>query len=149
MRGIGKNRARNGKPLTLAAGELDAALADDRVIALREALGELVDAGDATGGKKLLLGRIGPGEHDVVADRSIEEERVLQHHAQLAAIAVEPHGGEIHCRRCSTVPEVGVWKAQTRLMMVDLPEPEEPTSAVTVPGFDVKEMPCSTGLSSS
>jgi hypothetical protein len=34
-------------------------------------------------------------------------------------------------------------------MMVDLPEPEEPTSAVTVPGLDSKLMPCRTGLSGS
>jgi hypothetical protein len=33
---------------------------------------------------------------------------------------------------------VGVWKAQSRLMMVDLPEPDEPTSAVTVPGFGLE-----------
>jgi hypothetical protein len=30
-------------------------------------------------------------------------------------------------------------------MMVDLPEPEEPTRAVTVPGFDAKLMSWSTG----
>ncbi len=33
-----------------------------------------------------------------------------------------------------TVPETGVWNAATRLMMVDLPDPDEPTSAVTLPG---------------
>ena len=32
-------------------------------------------------------------------------------------------------------------------MMVDLPDPEEPTSAVTVPGSAMKLMPCSTGFS--
>ena len=31
--------------------------------------------------------------------------------------------------------------------MVDLPEPEEPTSAVSVPGEAWKLMECSTGLS--
>ena len=34
-------------------------------------------------------------------------------------------------------------------MIVDLPDPDEPTSAVTVPGFDSNEIPCSTGLSAS
>ena len=34
-------------------------------------------------------------------------------------------------------------------MMVDLPEPEEPTSAVTVPGFDSKLMPWRTGFPGS
>ncbi len=32
-------------------------------------------------------------------------------------------------------------------MMVDLPDPLEPTSAVTVPGRDSKLMLCRTGLS--
>ena len=34
-------------------------------------------------------------------------------------------------------------------MIVDLPEPDEPTSAVTVPGSARKLMPCSTGFSVS
>ena len=34
----------------------------------------------------------------------------------------------------STRPEVGVWNAQTRPIIVDLPAPDGPTSAVTVPG---------------
>ncbi len=40
-----------------------------------------------------------------------------------------------------TWPPVAVWKPQMSEMMVDLPEPEEPTSAVTVPGLDSKLMP--------
>ena len=37
-------------------------------------------------------------------------------------------------------PEVAVWNPQIRLMMVDLPDPDDPTRAVTVPGFDSKLM---------
>ena len=43
-------------------------------------------------------------------------------------------------------PESPYGNAQTRLMIVDLPDPDDPTSAVTVPGFDSKLIPCSTGL---
>ncbi len=48
-----------------------------------------------------------------------------------------------------TLPLVAVWKAQISEIIVDLPEPEEPTRAVTVPGVDSKLMPWRTGLSGS
>ncbi len=34
-------------------------------------------------------------------------------------------------------------------MIVDFPDPDEPTSAVTDPGLATKLMPCSTGFSGS
>ncbi len=46
-------------------------------------------------------------------------------------------------------PVVALWKAQMSEMMVDLPEPEEPTRAVTVPGRESKEMPWRTGFPGS
>ena len=46
-------------------------------------------------------------------------------------------------------PAVGSWKAAIRLMMVDFPEPEGPTSAVTVPGSEVKLTSRSTVLPAS
>ena len=41
----GDERARECDPLALAAGEIDAALADQRVVAVRQLAGERVDAG--------------------------------------------------------------------------------------------------------
>ena len=46
---VGKDGAGDGEALALAAGELDAALADDSVVLLGEAFGEFVYAGDAAG----------------------------------------------------------------------------------------------------
>ena len=45
----------------------------------------------------------------------------------------------------STRPEVGAWNAHTRPISVDLPAPEGPTSAVTVPEAAASETPSSTG----
>ena len=45
----------------------------------------------------------------------------------------------------TTRPAVGVWKAQTRPIIVDLPAPEGPTRAVTVPGAARSETSWSTG----
>ena len=46
-------------------------------------------------------------------------------------------------------PPVGTWNAATRPMIVDLPEPEGPTRAVTVPGGAWKETPWRTSFPSS
>ena len=43
-------------------------------------------------------------------------------------------------------PVVGLWKAAISPMMVDLPDPEEPTRAVTVPGSALKLDPVQHGL---
>ena len=58
-------------------------------------LGELVHARDAAGFQDLLLGRAGPREGDVLANGAVEQEGVLQHHAQLRAVGIQAHGGEI------------------------------------------------------
>ena len=49
----------------------------------------------------------------------------------------------------STAPLVAVWNPHTKLIIVDFPDPLDPTSAVTVPGFDSKLIPCSTGFPAS
>ena len=86
---LGQQGAGDGQPLALAAGELDAALADDGVVGFGEALGELVDAGGAAGKEKLLLGGVGAREHDVLADGAVEEKRLLKHDAELRAVGVQ------------------------------------------------------------
>ena len=85
--GVGEYGAGDGEALALAAGELDAALADDGVVALGETLGELVDAGDGAGFHELFFGGGGAGELYVFADGSVEEEGLLEDDAELLAIA--------------------------------------------------------------
>jgi hypothetical protein len=46
-----------------------------------KALRELVHVGDTAGFKNFFLGRIRTREGDILADRSIKQERILQHHA--------------------------------------------------------------------
>ena len=38
--------------------------------------------------QNFVFGRIGPGEGHVLADRAIEQERFLQHHAELRAVGL-------------------------------------------------------------
>src|ERR1700743_2062592 len=92
---IGENRSGDGKPMTLTAGDLDAALADDGLVAFGEALREFVDAGDPAGFKELLFGGVGAREHYVLANGAVEEEFLLEDKTKLAAIAAQANRGEV------------------------------------------------------
>ena len=62
-------------------GQLEATLADDRVVALRHALNDVVDGRQARD-MVHLIGRGGrPAVRNVVVDALVEERRVLRHHA--------------------------------------------------------------------
>ena len=65
-----QQRAGDRQALALAAGQRRAALADHRVVALRLAHDEVVRFGHAAGLFQLRLGRVGPADQQVVADRS-------------------------------------------------------------------------------
>ena len=75
--------------LALAAREREALLADHGVVAVGQPQDELVRFGRARRGLDLLARRVGPAEADVGGDRVGEEERVLEHHADVAAQRVE------------------------------------------------------------
>ena len=60
-----------------------------------ELLGEFVHARDAAGVQDLFFRGVRPRERDVLANRAVEQKRVLQNHAELRAIGIQPHGGQI------------------------------------------------------
>ena len=80
--------AGDGHPLLLPAGELHAALADERRVALGEALDEVVRVGGARGGLDLRVGGPGAPVADVVGDAAAEEDGLLRDHADAAPQAV-------------------------------------------------------------
>src|SRR5581483_10593160 len=93
--GIGENGTGNRKALALAAGELDATLSDDGVVAIFENFRELVHTRDAAGFEELFFGCLRPGEQYVFADRAVEQKRLLKDDAKLRAIAGKTDGAEI------------------------------------------------------
>src|SRR5215471_14127779 len=82
---VADQRPGNRNSLTLAAGQRSAPLADDRVVAMRHALDELVRVGQLCCPTYIAERRSGPAVCDVVADRGPEEQRVLQDQADLIA----------------------------------------------------------------
>ena len=74
----GDERARERDALALSAREVDAALADQRVVAVGQLGGELRDAGRLAGGDDLVPRRVRPRRGQVVAQRDREEDRPLR-----------------------------------------------------------------------
>src|SRR4029078_7085401 len=71
------------------AGELHPALADDSLVLQLELLGELVDVRDARNGAPFLFRGARFAVRDVFPNRTVEEEVVLHHGAELGAIIME------------------------------------------------------------
>ena len=92
---VGENRARDRDALPLAARQPDAALADDRVVALLEALDELVAVRDAAHRSDLLARGVRLRVGDVLGDRAVEEEVVLQHDPEMLAVVAQLDRGEV------------------------------------------------------
>ena len=94
-RGWARKARAEGDQLALAGRERLAPLVHDGV----EPVGQPVDElGEPDGVDRLVdlgVGRVGPGEGDVVADRAGEEERLLGHDAELAAQRVERHVADV------------------------------------------------------
>ena len=81
--GIRHQRAGDGDPLPLPAGEVAAVLADQRVIAFRQRHDELMRAGELRRPDHRLERQARISQGDVVADGAVEEEVLLEHHADL------------------------------------------------------------------
>ena len=145
---IGKNGTGDGDALALSAGELDAAFADDGVVLLLELFGKLIDAGDAAGGEDLLFGGGGTREADVFADGAVEQEGVLQHHAELRAEGIQAHGGKVGGID-QDASGGGLVEGRDQADDGGFSGPEGPTSAVAVPGSEVKLTSRSTVLPAS
>src|SRR5438552_3160357 len=75
---VGEDRARDRHALPLPARQLDPALADDRVVALGKLVDELVAVRDAARGPDLVRRGAGPRVADVLRDRAVEQEVLLE-----------------------------------------------------------------------
>ena len=81
---IGRQRPGDGDALTLATGEIGAALLDHRVIALRQLVDELLGAGEAGDLDHPRPRHRRIGESDVLVNGAVEQQVLLQHDADVA-----------------------------------------------------------------
>src|SRR5579883_189050 len=92
---IGDERAGDRNALTLSAGEAAAALADDRVVALRQFEDELMRAGELRRGDHTLDRHAGIGKRDVLPDRAVEQHVLLEDDADLTPQPGDIDHGEV------------------------------------------------------
>lgn len=78
---VAQHDPRDREALPLAAREAIAALADERLVAVRQTADQLVDLGGAGGCAQLLVGRVRPREAQVLGHGRVQEVRLLRHHA--------------------------------------------------------------------
>src|SRR5262249_39437010 len=86
---VEEERAGDGKALFLPPGEVDAALAEECVIAIRQAADEVVRLCGLCGGDDFLTRRFRAAIGDVLRDRIREEEGLLQHEADIRTQGAE------------------------------------------------------------
>ena len=89
---VGEERAGDRDPLALAARERQAALADQRLVAVGEALDEAVRLRAARRGLDLLARRVGVRVGDVLGHRGGEQEAVVGDEGDLRAQRAHVHG---------------------------------------------------------
>src|SRR5208283_3323445 len=81
---ITDQRPRNGRALLLASGERQATLADQRVVAVGEALDLSSDAGGLGGPADVRIAGVLRSERDVLADGVAEQKRLLRDETDVA-----------------------------------------------------------------
>ena len=86
---IAQDRTRQRDALFLAAGETDAAFADERVVFVRKLFDEIRGGGDFRGGGDLFGRGVRNAVGDVLRDRSVEEEDILQDETEEGAVGAE------------------------------------------------------------
>ncbi len=87
--------ARDRDPLALAARQLDAALADQGRVSVRQRHDEVVRLRASRGLADLLIRRIRLSVRDVLADGAMKEHRLLRHHRDRGAQRLERHLADV------------------------------------------------------
>ena len=105
---VGQDGPGDGQPLPLAAAEPHAALADQRVVAVGQALDELGGVGGLAR-RARSASRRGPAVAvgDVLGDRAVEQEDVLLDDAEQPPVALDLDVAEVDRRRAGSRPRSG------------------------------------------
>ena len=94
--GVAQESTGNGNPLPLTTGEVLALLTYGGIVAFRQVYDGLVDIGFFGDFNDLLHAGSGLADGDVLANGTLKEDRVLQHHADIVAQYVQGIQAGIH-----------------------------------------------------
>ena len=135
---VGDQRPGDRDALALPAGERQAALADDGLVAVGQRLDEVVRLRPAGGELDLLAGRVRPRVGDVLGDawRRTGSCRRRRRRSGRAARRRRPTAGRR--RRRGSRPSVGSYRRASSATRLVLPEPVGPTSATVLPAVDLE-----------
>ena len=143
---IAENRAGQGNPLPLPAGDLAPLGTDDGVVAVGQfVLDEAVRVGLIGGVDDLLHRRLRRAVADVVAHRIVEQQRILGDQADLPPQIQQPHFGRSGNPSSRISPCVGSANRGIRFASVVFPQPLGPTMARVSPKRIRRLMSWSTG----
>src|SRR6185503_9404286 len=89
-------RARDGDSLALAAGEHASAFADARLESVRILLDELQRLGARGSDANVLVGRLRAADAQILRDRAVEQQNLLEHHADVPAERRKLDAADVH-----------------------------------------------------
>ena len=132
--------AGRGQWRCVGAGRLkpQATFPDDRLIAQRQRLDEVMGIGGPRCLLQLLLGSIGFAKAQIVRHGAMDQVSVLHDHRDMAAQHFKRQATNIVA--AADAPLLRIKEAQQSQIMVDLPAPLGPTSPTCSPGLMVSEM---------
>ena len=142
---IREQGARDRDQLALARRQAGSALAHLVVESARKPCGDAVDPDGGRGRGNLLVRRVGLREADVRGDRAAEEERILEHDAELAPVRAQLDIAQVVAVHADRAPARVVVAAdqprERRLAVARLPDERE-----APPGRDMERDPVQHGL---
>ena len=109
-----QNRAGDGEPLALAAGERHAFFADDGVKTVRLFHDEIVGVGMARGGDDFIARCTGPAQFDVPADGVVEQDGFLGDDGDLISQIARGDAADVHAADADDAP-LRVIKSQEQI----------------------------------
>ena len=92
---ISQDGAGDGDALALSTGQLHAPFANDGVISVFKTFREFVYTGDTTGAQDLFFRGVGTRKCYVLANSTVEQERILQDHSKMRTVRIQPDRREV------------------------------------------------------
>ncbi len=133
----------NSEPLPFAAGKAGVLRIQGRVVTFGLAGDEIVGTGGACRRLHVSIGRVRAPQANIVGDRALEQNDILQDHGDGAVERLAVECAHIDSRRSEWRRNPRPERRATKWASVDLPAPDGPTRAIICPGLMWPVIACS------